>query len=339
MSILPEKHPPVKHGKTGLLLVNLGTPDSTRWWDIRRYLKEFLSDPRVIEVPRPLWWLILNGPILTFRPSKTAHAYQQIWMTDTDESPLRFYTREQARLLAERIGSDTLLVDWAMRYGHPSMDSRIQAMREQGCDRIAVLPLYPQYAAATTATVADEAFRSLMKMRWQPTLRMAEPYHDHPSYIEALATSVRKHLASLDWQPEVILASFHGIPKSYFEAGDPYQCYCQKTGRLLREALEMDESQLRVTFQSRFGPREWLQPYTDKTVEALAQEGVKRIAVITPGFAADCVETLEEIDIGVRESFLEHGGEQFSMVPCLNESEAHIEMLEALSKQVLSGWL
>ena len=339
MSALPEKHPPVKMGKTGLLLVNLGTPDSTSRPDIRRYLKEFLSDPRVIEVPRLLWWFILNGPILTFRPSKTAHAYSQIWMTETDESPLRYYTREQARLLSERMSSDALIVDWAMRYGNPSMDSRIQAMREQGCDRIAVLPLYPQYAAATTATVADETFRSLMKMRWQPTLRMAEPYHDHPKYIDALAASVRTHLASLDWQPEVILASFHGIPKSYFEAGDPYQCYCQKTARLLREALGMTEQQLRITFQSRFGPREWLQPYTDKTVEALAQEGVKRIAVITPGFAADCVETLEEIDIGVRESFLEHGGEQFTMVPCLNESEAHIEMLEALAKQVLSGWL
>lgn len=339
--MLPTQHPPVKRGKTGVLLVNLGTPDSTGWWDIRRYLKEFLSDRRVIEVNPILWWLILNGPILTFRPAKTAHAYKKIWMQETNESPLRFYTREQARKLEQAlpVDRDQVIIDWAMRYGNPSIQSRVEHLRAQGCDRIAVLPLYPQYAAATTATVCDEVFRSLLTMRWQPTLRVAEPYHDHPLYIEALAESMKTHLATLDWQPEVILASFHGIPKRYFHAGDPYHCYCHKTARLLREAMGMDEETFRTTFQSRFGPEEWLQPYTDKTIEELAQKGVKKIAVITPGFASDCVETLEEIDIGVRESFIEHGGTHFTTVPCLNESDAHIKMLEALVLKTTSGWL
>lgn len=334
-------HPTVADGKTGLLLVNLGTPDSTRWWDIRRYLKEFLSDRRVIEVNPALWWLILNGPILTFRPAKTAHAYRKIWRAESDESPLRYYTREQARKLADALPleRDAVQVDWAMRYGNPGIKSRIHALRDAGCGRIAVLPLYPQYAAATTASVCDEVFRTLLAMRWQPTLRVAEPYHDHPLYIQALADSIRTHLAALDWQPEVILASFHGIPKRYFEAGDPYYCYCHKTARLLREAMGMDEQTLRLTFQSRFGPQAWLQPYTDKTVESLAREGVKRLAVVTPGFAADCVETLEEIDIGVREMFFAQGGERFTMVPCLNDTDAHIRLLEALSLKALAGWV
>lgn len=321
-----------------MLLVNLGTPDSTGWWDIRRYLKEFLSDRRVIEVNPALWWFILNGPILTFRPAKTAHAYKQIWKTDTNESPLRYYTRRQSELLGERMGAETLIVDWAMRYGNPSIDARIRALREAGCDRLAVLPLYPQYAAATTATVCDAVFASLMRMRWQPTLRVAEPYHDDPLYIKALAESLKAHLASIDFTPEVVLASFHGIPKRYFRAGDPYHCYCQKTARLLREEMGMDESQLRITFQSRFGPEEWLQPYTDKTVEALAEEGVKKLAIITPGFASDCVETLEEINIGVREQFLEKGGTHFTTVPCLNDSRAHLDLLQHLATRTLSGW-
>lgn len=339
MSTLPTSHPPVSFGKIGLLLVNLGTPDSTSHSDIRRYLREFLSDRRVIEVNPLLWWCILNGPILAFRPRKAAHAYSQIWKTDTNESPLRFYTREQSRLLAEQMGTDSLIVDWAMRYGNPSIASRLDALREQGCTRIAVLPLYPQYAAATTATVADEVFRCLMKLRWQPTLRMAEPYHDHPHYIEALAASIKSHMASLAWQPEVILASFHGIPKRYFDAGDPYSCYCHKTARLLREALGMDESQLRITFQSRFGREAWLKPYTSDVIEQLAADGVKRLAIIAPGFSADCVETLEEVDIGLRELFLERGGGQFTTVPCLNDSDNHIALLQTLSQRVLSGWL
>ena len=339
MSDLPEQHSPVKRGKTGLLLVNLGTPDSTSWWDIRRYLREFLSDRRVIEVNPILWSLILYGPILTFRPAKTAHAYKKIWKQDTNESPLRFYTREQARKLGELMGTDEVIVDWAMRYGNPSIDSKLKALREEGCDRIAVIPLYPQYAAATTATVCDEVFRSLLNMRWQPTLRVAEPYHDHPLYIDALAQSLSAHLDSLDWEPEVILASFHGIPKRYFRAGDPYHCYCHKTARLLREKMGMDENKLRTTFQSRFGPEEWLQPYTDKTIEQLAQDGVKKIALITPGFAADCVETLEEINIAGRESFEEHGGTHFTTGPCLNESDPHIAMLKALAETTLSGWV
>lgn len=337
---LPDNHPPVRCGKTGLLLVNLGTPDSLKIPDIRRYLREFLSDARVVEVNRVLWWLILNGPILTFRPRKTAHAYSQIWRTESDESPLRYFTREQARLLGEAMaGEEALIVDWAMRYGNPSIHSRLEALREAGCDRIVVLPLYPQYAAATTATVADEVFRCLMQMRWQPALRIASAYHDEPAYIGALAGSVRAHLGGLDWQPEVVLASFHGIPQRYYSAGDPYPCYCQKTGRLLREALGLSGEQMRTTFQSRFGREPWVRPYTDETVAALAEQGVKRLAIVAPGFASDCVETLEEINIGLRELFLEKGGEHFTMVPCLNDSPEHIALLEMLSRRELSGWL
>lgn len=341
--LLPENHPPVAYGKTGLLLVNLGTPDSTSWWDIRRYLKEFLSDQRVIEVPRPIWWMILNGPILTFRPSKTAKAYKKIWNTELDESPLRTITRNQAEKVAAHFGqkTDKLVVEYAMRYGNPSIRSRLESLREQGCERIVVLALYPQYAAATTATVYDEVFRCLMEMRWQPALRTAAPYHDHPVYIDALAESIQEHIAGLGYSPEVVLASFHGIPKAYFDKGDPYHCHCQKTGRLLGEALGWSKNMLRTTFQSRFGPKEWLQPYTDHTLEALPTEGVKSVAVICPGFAADCVETLEEIAIEGKASWVEAGGnpDRYSVIPCLNDSDASIRMLITLAEKDLAGWL
>lgn len=336
---LSQQHPPVKFGKIGVLIVNLGTPDSTSWWDIRRYLKEFLSDARVIEVPRLLWWMILNGPILTFRPSKTAKAYKKVWMEKTDESPLRYYTRMQGEKLAAAMGAhEQVHVEWAMRYGNPSMKSKIHALHQAGCDRIVVVPLYPQYAAATSATVADETFRTLMEMRWQPTIRIAEPYGSHPVHIKALAETTKSHLATLDWKPDLTIASFHGIPQEYFEKGDPYQCYCHKTARLLREELGWEKDKLMTTFQSRFGPREWLKPYTDKTLKELAESGVKKIAVIMPGFAADCIETLEEIGIEARHEFLEAGGEEFTIIPCLNDSAPGIEMLKAVSEDAMNGW-
>ncbi len=337
---LLQQHPPVNYGKVGVLLVNLGTPDGTSYWQIRRYLREFLSDQRVIEVNPILWSLILYGPILTFRPPKTARAYKKVWMQETDESPLRYYTRMQSEKLAKKMaGHEQVIVDWAMRYGNPSMESKIHHLQAQGCDRIAVVPLYPQYAAATSATVADQTFRVLMDMRWQPTVRIAEPYGNHPSYTKALAETTKTHLASLDWEPDVIIASFHGIPKEYFDKGDPYQCYCHKTARLLREALGYSKEKLRTTFQSRFGPKQWLQPYTDETIEALPGEGIKKVAVIMPGFASDCIETLEEIGIEARHAFLEAGGEQFTIIPCLNDSEPGIDMLKDISENAIAGWV
>ncbi len=338
----PENHPAVAHGKTGILLVNLGTPDDTSWWGIRRYLKEFLSDRRVIEAPRAIWWCVLNGIILTTRPHKTAHAYKKIWNTELDESPLRTITRAQAEKVAAHYAqkSDKIVVEWAMRYGNPSIASRLEKLKEAGCERIAVIALYPQYAAATTATVYDEVFRCLQKMRWQPALRTAAPYHDHPLYIEALAESVQHHIRECGYEPEVILASFHGLPVEYFKKGDPYHCHCAKTTRLLREELGMSEEKLRLTFQSRFGPKDWLQPYTDKTIEALGAERKDSIAVICPGFAADCVETLEEIAIEAKESWEEQGGvaDKYSVIPCLNDSAAHIRLLIALAEKELGGW-
>lgn len=337
----PQQHPPVAHGKVGVLIVNLGTPETTRWWDVRRYLKEFLSDRRVIEVNPVIWSLALNFIILTFRPGKAVHAYKKVWRRKSNESPLRYYTRAQAEKLHALLHkkNSRIQVDWAMRYGSPSIDSRLQALRAQGCERITLIPLYPQYSATTTATVCDEVFRSLMKMRWQPTLRVADPYDSHPLYIAALASSIRQHIAELDWQPEVILASFHGIPQEYFDRGDPYYCFCHKTVRFLRDQMGNDADKLQLTFQSRFGPRAWLQPYTDKTLEQLAQNGVKKVAVLCPGFAADCLETLEEIGIAAAETFKHHGGTHFTMVPCLNDSQDHIDMLAAIAESTSSGWI
>jgi len=321
-------HPEVKFGKTGVLLINLGTPDSTSWWNIRKYLKEFLSDRRVIEVNPVLWQIILNLFILTFRPSKTAHAYKKIWRKETNESPLLYFTRSQAKKLNSKIGNEKIIVDFAMRYGNPSIKLKLNLLKEAGCENIIILPLYPQYAAATTATVCDEVYRSLMNMRWQPSLQVIPHYESEPIYIEALIKSIKKKLESINWKPDLIISSYHGIPKKYFDKGDPYHCYCHKTTRLMKE--NFNEIDIQTTFQSRFGPQEWLTPYTDKTLESLPSQGVKNLLVICPGFASDCVETLEEIDIQGRESFLENGGENFDLIPCLNDSADHINLFEKL---------
>lgn len=336
----PTDHRPVKHGKVGILLVNLGTPDGTDYRSMRRYLKEFLTDTRVIEWPKIVWYPILFGIVLNKRPQKVGKAYELIWNKERNESYLRTYTRNQAELMAQSFADHPqVVVDWAMRYGQPSIASRMEYLQKEGCERILVFPLYPQYAAATTATVNDKAFEALLKMRWQPALRTVPPYHDDPAYIDALATSINTHLAGLDWEPEVVLASFHGIPKSYFDKGDPYYCQCQKTARLLRDRLGWSKEKLQVTFQSRFGPEEWLQPYTDKTVEKLARDGVKRIAVINPGFVSDCLETLEEIAGEAGESFLHNGGEKFAHIPCLNDSPEGMAVLDAVVRRELGGWI
>lgn len=336
----PTDHPQVASGRIGVLLVNLGTPDGTDYKSMRRYLGEFLSDRRVIEVPRAIWYPLLHGIILNRRPQKVGKAYEQIWNRDLDESYLRTYTRNQSDLLGERLTDHPdVVVDWAMRYGRPPIGERIEALLKAGCDRILLFPLYPQYAAATTATVNDHAFRKLMQMRWQPAIRTVPSYHDDPVYIEAIANSIRNHLAGLDWEPELVIASFHGIPLSYFLKGDPYHCQCMKTARLVRDRLGWSEERLMVTFQSRFGREEWLQPYTDKTVEALARSGTKRLAIINPGFVSDCLETLEEIAGEAGEIFREHGGEKFSHIPCLNDSADGMRVLETVIRRELQGWI
>ena len=339
----PNGHPAVRSGRVGALLVNLGTPAATDYWSMRRYLKEFLSDPRVIETPRWLWWPILNLVILTRRPGPKGRDYDAIWNKERNEGPLRTITRAQAEKLAEALsaapGEGRLDVDWAMRYGKPSIPERLAALQEKGCDRILLVPLYPQYCAATTATVCDKAFETLKRLRWQPTLRVAAPYYDDPIYIDALARSTRDALGKLDFEPEILLASFHGIPQSYFDRGDPYYCHCAKTTRLLREALGLPEEKMRMTFQSRFGPTQWLQPYTAETVKALGAAGVKRLAVLTPGFAADCLETLEEIGVENAGYFKAAGGEKFAALPCLNDSDEGMRVLESLARRELSGWV
>nr|WP_210431349.1 ferrochelatase [Iodidimonas gelatinilytica] len=336
---LPAGHPPVKIGRIGVLIVNLGTPQSTDYWSMRRYLKEFLSDQRVIELNPLVWKLILNLFILPFRPQKSARAYRAIWNRERDESPLLTLSRAQGEGLAKALDDDRLVVAWAMRYGQPSIGEKLTQLQDQGCDRIVTLALYPQYSATTTASVHDQLFRELMKRRWQPAIRTIPPYYDHPAYIAALAASVRRHIAEQGWQPDMLLASFHGIPKAYFDKGDPYHCHCQKTGRLLREALDLDETNFQVTFQSRFGPKEWLEPYTDERLKALPAKGMKKVLVVAPGFASDCVETLEELAIEGRDIFMASGGEHFSCVPCLNDHPDHIEMLETLVRNEISGWL
>jgi|TARA_B100002019_G_scaffold292377_1_gene315275 ferrochelatase len=329
-----EEHPKVKFGKTGVLLINLGTPDSTSWLDIRKYLKEFLSDNRVIEVNPIIWQIILNLFILTFRPSKTAKAYKEIWMKNENKSPLRFFTEMQTEKLNKKIGDEKIIVDFAMRYGNPSIKSKIESMHKNGCEKIIIFPLYPQYASPTTATVCDEVFRVLMKMRWQPAIQIIPHYESEPLYVKAIVNSIEKKLKEINWDPDIIIASYHGIPKKYFEKGDPYHCYCQKTTRLISEKFK--QIKIMTTFQSRFGPQEWLQPYTDKTLENLPKEGIKNVLVISPGFASDCVETLEEISIQGKESFLKSGGERFEFVPCLNDNDDHINLLEYLVKKNLN---
>ena len=326
--------------RVGVLLVNLGTPDSAAARGVRVYLKEFLSDPRVIENQGLVWKLVLNGIILRTRPARKARDYQKIWNTANNESPLKTITRAQSDKLAAAISDhDHVIVDWAMRYGNPSIASRIEALKAQGCDRLLVVPLYPQYSAATSATVCDEAFRVLTEMRAQPTLRVTPPYYDDPDYIEALAVSIHTHLASLPFQPELIVASFHGMPQKYIAKGDPYQEQCIATTEALRKRMSLEPWKLMLTFQSRFGFDQWLQPYTDKTIEQLAKDGVRRIAVVMPGFSADCLETLEEIAQENAEIFKHNGGEHFAAIPCLNDSDAGMDVIRQLVLRELQGWL
>ena len=329
---LPGDHPPVAPPRVGVLLTNLGTPDAAEAGAVRRYLGEFLSDRRVVEISPLLWQPILRGIILHTRPKKSAAAYREVWTKDG--SPLAAITRRQAQALQARLG-DTVLVDWAMRYGQPAIDARLAALKAQGCERILIAPLYPQYCAATTATANDAAFAALAKMRWQPAIRTLPPYHDDTGYISALAARVTEGLAALDFAPERLVVSFHGMPQRTLALGDPYHCHCRKTARLLAEALGRP---IETAFQSRFGRAKWLEPATDTTLQRLGAEGVRRIALVAPGFSADCLETLEELAIRGREQFLSAGGEHFAYLPCLNDSEAGMAMIEALVRRELSGW-
>jgi ferrochelatase len=328
-------------GRIGVLLVNLGTPDATDYWSMRRYLKEFLSDRRVIEENPIKWWLVLNLIVLTVRPSRKGRDYEKIWNRERNESPLKTITRSQSNQLDEMLGkvAKHIRVDWAMRYGNPSIRSRLDALAAQDCERILIVPLYPQYAAATTATVCDEVFRALAKMRSQPTLRVAAPYYAEPVYIDALANSLNAALAKLSFKPELIVASFHGMPEGYVAKGDPYYRHCAETTALLRKRLKLGEERLIMTFQSRFGPAEWLKPYTDATMKALAERGVKNIAVIMPGFAADCLETLEEIAMENAEIFRRAGGKNFAAIPCLNDSGPGMAVIRDVVLRELKGWI
>jgi ferrochelatase len=327
--------------RIGVLLVNLGTPEATTYWAVRRYLKEFLSDRRVIEENRVKWWLALNLVILTVRPGRKARDYAKIWNKERNESPLKTITRAQSDKLEDMLEKvdKRLRVDWAMRYGNPSIRSRLEALVAQDCERILIVPLYPQYSAATTATVCDEAFRALARMRAQPTLRVAAPYYAEPAYIDALAASLNAELGKLSFKPERIIASYHGMPESYVAKGDPYDRHCTETTELLRRKLKLDDETLMMTFQSRFGLAEWLKPYTDATLKGLAGQGVKSIAVITPGFSADCLETLEEIAMENAEIFKAAGGKNFAAIPCLNDSAQGMAVIRDVVMRELKGWI
>lgn len=326
--------------RVGVLLINLGTPDTADARGVRVYLKEFLSDARVIEDQGLIWKLVLNGIILNTRPRAKARDYQKIWNTERNESPLKTITRSQSDKLAAALSNHAhVVVDWAMRYGNPSIKAGIDGLIARGCERILTVPLYPQYSASTSATVCDEVFRVLSQMRSQPTLRVTPPYYEDEAYIDALATSIEAHLSTLSFEPELIVASFHGMPKSYVDKGDPYQSHCVATTEALRRRMKLDDTKLLLTFQSRFGFDEWLQPYTDKTMERLAKEGVRRIAVVTPGFSADCLETLEEIAQENAEIFEHNGGEQFSAIPCLNDSVPGMDVIRTLVLRELQGWI
>ena len=338
--ILTKKTSPAARAKTGMLLVNLGTPEAASYWPMRAYLKEFLSDPRVIETNRVLWWLVLNGIILTFRPRRSGHAYAQIWNRELNESPLKTFTRAQAEKLALAIdpGHNSIIVDWAMRYGRPSLESGLNRLMEKGCERILICPLYPQYSATTTASVFDKVAAVMGKLRHQPTLRFLPPFYDHPAYIRALVNHSQRHMAGLGWKPQKIIVSYHGLPKSYVEKGDPYLDHCLATSRALARELGHDDTTMITAFQSRMGKMEWLRPYTDETITDLAVSGISKIVVISPAFISDCVETLEELAIGLRDQFLQAGGEKFAVVPCLNDSDEAIAMLKALITSELQGW-
>jgi len=323
-----------------VLLLNLGTPDATDYWSMRRYLGEFLWDHRVIETPRPIWWFILNFIILSTRPQKSGANYATIWDKEHDESPLRVISRAQAeKLQAAFADRDDIIVDYAMRYGNPSTESRIKALKAQGCDRILLFPLYPQYSATTTATANDKAFDALKTMRWQPAIRTVPAYFDDPIYVDRLARSIERGVAELDFTPDLVITSYHGMPESYLLQGDPYYCHCQKTTRLVRERLGWDESRIMVTFQSRFGRDEWLKPYTDHTLAELPGKGIKKIAILAPAFSSDCIETLEELAITGEEQFMHAGGERFAYIPCLNDSEDGMAVIESVARRELLGWI
>ena len=338
---LPADHPEVLPDRIGVVLINLGTPDATDYWSMRRYLSEFLSDKRVIDYPSWLWQPLLQLVILSKRPPARGATTTPSGTRSVDESPLKTVTRSQAEKLSARLEgrSPRTMVDWAMRYGNPSVKSVLERLVAQGCRRVLLMALYPQYAAPTTATAYDKAFDALKEMRWQPAVRTLPPYFDHPRYIEVLADSIERHLAGLDWQPDLLVFSYHGMPKRLLTSGDPYHCHCHKTTRLVRERLGWPAEQVMVCFQSRFGSEEWLQPYLDQTMEELPASGIKKIAVVSPAFVTDCLETLEEIQVENREIFEHAGGEKFAYIPCLNDSDAHIAFLEELALDELQGWL
>lgn len=335
----PANHPPIRPARIGVLLLNLGTPDATDYWPMRRYLREFLSDRRVIETNPLVWWPILNGIILTVRPQKSGHGYAKIWDREANDSPLRVISRRQAEKLQQRFAGTDVIVDFAMRYGNPSTESKLKGLQQAGCQKILLLPLYPQYSAPTTATANDKAFDVLKTMRWQPAVRTAPAYFDDPVYVAALARSIEAGLAGLDFTPDLVITSYHGMPVSYLEAGDPYHCQCQKTTRLVREHLGWPEGRLLVTFQSRFGPAEWLKPYTADTLAELPGRGVRKVAILAPAFSVDCIETLEELAITGREQFMSAGGEAFAYIPCLNDSDAGMTVIESVVRRELAGWI
>ena len=335
----PDTHPKIPEERIGVLLINLGTPEAPTRSAVRKYLAEFLSDERIVDLPRAVWLPVLYGVILNVRPSITARNYKKVWRTESDESPLRYFTRQQAELLSREIAHDGIIIDWAMRYGSPSIKNRLDALKESGCTKIVVIPLYPQYSATTTASVHDAVFDAARQMRWQPALRFAPAFHDHPSYIDALASITQKKISALSWTPERIVLSFHGIPERYFMSGDPYHCHCQKTARLLRTKMGWADDFAPLAFQSKFGREKWLEPATDQMIENLAKDGVKNIAVIMPGFVADCIETLEEIDIVARASFVDAGGENFAAIPCLNDSPEMIGLLKDITESETGGWI
>lgn len=334
-------HPPIQPEKIGVLLLNLGTPDATDYFSVRRYLSEFLGDRRVIDYPRLLWQPLLQGVILSIRPFKSGAAYRSVWNNDKNESPLKTYTRSQCEQIESRLQKQfpNLVFEWAMRYGNPPIKSGIETLLDRGCRKILLFALYPQYSACTSASAYDKAFATLQTIPWQPAIRTASPWHDDDGYVSLLADSVTKKLAGLDREPDVILTSFHGLPKRYLKQGDPYYCMCMKTSRLVREKLGLDEKRWITTFQSRFGPEQWLEPYTDKTIKDLAEKGVKHIAVLSPAFVSECIETLEEIAIEGKETFLKAGGHTYTYIPCLNDTSAHIDYLSARIRFELSGWI
>jgi ferrochelatase len=335
----PVDHPSIKGPKIGVLLLNLGTPDSPDYWPMRRYLGEFLSDRRVIETNPVAWQLILQGIILNVRPQKSGANYRKIWDNAAGDSPLRVITNRQAEKLQARLG-ERVVVDFAMRYGNPSTERKLKAMMDAGCTRILLCPLYPQYSATTTATANDAAFDVLKTLRWQPAIRTLPPYFDAPEYIAALSDSIAAGVAALPFKPDVVLTSYHGMPVEYLVKGDPYYCHCLRTTRLVREKLGWSEDYLKVTFQSRFGPAEWLQPYTADTIAELGR-AQKKVALVAPAFAADCIETLEELAITGREQYAEAGGrhEDYAYIPCLNDSPGGMTMLEAVVRRELGGWI